>query len=108
MKTLVKKIIIKKLLVVCLLILSPALWAGCESSILEGSHTALAKKEAKLGAWEDAKEVCYPGDATKLALQCKKVKGDKGVQGKAAIQCVQEVSCNICGEALMRKYEAIE
>lgn len=101
-----KNIVIKKIFVMCILLLSQPLWAGCESSILEGSHTALTKKEAKLGAWEDAKEICYPGDATKLSTKCKKVKGDKGVQGKAAIQCVQEVSCNVCGDDLMRKYEA--
>jgi hypothetical protein len=101
-----KNTMIKKLILISLLMMSQPLWAGCESSILEGGHTALIKKEAKLGAWEDAKEVCYPGEATKLNLQCMKVKGDKGVEGKDAIRCVQEVSCNICGDDLMRKYEA--
>lgn len=88
--------------------MSQPLWAGCESSILDGSHTALTKKEAKLGAWEDAKEVCYPGEASKLSVTCKKVSEDKGVQGQKAIQCVQEISCNVCGADLQRKYEAME
>ena len=101
-----KKTLLNVIALVFVFTLSQPLWAGCESSIIEGGHTALTKKEAKLGAWEDAKEVCYPGETTKLNLQCKKVKGDKGVQGKAAIRCVQEVSCNVCGDDLMRKYEA--
>lgn len=103
-----KTLIFKKLSLLCFLFVSQSLWAGCESTILEGGHTALTKKEARLGAWEDAKEVCYPGEAAKLALQCKKVKGEKGVQGKDAIRCTQEVSCTICGDDLTRKYEAVE
>jgi hypothetical protein len=97
-----KKVVLAFMLIVC-----QPLWAGCESSILEGSHTAISKKGAKLGAWEDAKEMCYPGTATKLNVRCEKVSGEKGVQGKSAKRCVQEVSCNICGEALTRKYEAL-
>ena len=95
------------LIVAFILLVSQPLWAGCESSILEGAHTALTKKEAKLGAWEDAKEMCYPGTVTKLGVRCGKVSGEKGVQGKAAKRCVQEVSCNICDAALTRKYEAL-
>jgi len=101
-----KKTILSTIALVMSFTLSQPLWAGCESSILEGGHTALIKAEAKLGAWEEAKDACYPGEATKLNLQCKKVKGDKGVQGEAAFRCVQEVSCNVCGDDLMRKYEA--
>ena len=99
---------LKKLSIAILLTLSPPLWAGCESTILEGAHTALSKKEAKLGAWEDAREICYPGAATKLSVQCKKVSGNKGVEGKAAKRCVQEVSCNLCDDDLTRKYEALD
>ena len=98
----------KKILVLSMLFLSQSLWAGCESSILEGSHTALTKQEAKLGAWEEAKDACYPGEAVKLNIQCKKVKGDKGVEGKAAFRCTQEISCNVCGDDLTRKYEVWE
>jgi hypothetical protein len=103
----VKEKVMKLFMFIFFLVIAHPLWAGCESSILEGSHTAIIKKEAKEGAWEDAKEVCYPGAATKISIQCKKVKGDKGVQGKKAIQCTQEVSCNICGDNLTRKYEAL-
>jgi len=98
---------VKAVLIASVLVLSPALWAGCESSILEGAHTALKKKDAKLGAWEDAKEVCYPGVASKLSMRCEKVSGAAGVQGKKARRCVQEVSCNICDDDLTRKYEAL-
>jgi hypothetical protein len=101
-----KKTLLNAIALIFVFTLSQPLWAGCESSIIEGGHTALTKKEAKIGAWEDAKDACYPGEATKLNLQCKKVKGDKGVQGKKAIRCDQEVSCNVCADDLMRKYEA--
>lgn len=101
-----KNQLIKKLLFIGMITFGQPLWAGCESSILEGAHTAIKKQDAKTGAWEDAKEICYPGEATQLSVQCKKVKGDKGVQGKNATQCVQEISCNVCGDDLTRKYEA--
>jgi len=98
---------IKVLLISILLVISQPLLAGCESSILEGAHTALKKKDAKLGALEDAVEVCYPGVATKLSMRCEKVSGEKGIQGKKAKRCVQEVSCNVCDADLTRKYEAL-
>lgn len=98
----------KAFMFIVLLVIAHPVWAGCESSILEGSHTAIKKKEAKLGAWEDAVERCYPGASTKLTVQCERVNPEKGVQGKAAKRCVQEVSCNICGDDLRRKYEANE
>jgi hypothetical protein len=82
--------------------------AGCESVLLEGGHTALTKKEAQLLAWEEAKDACYPGQATKLDLECMAVEGDIGVNGKAAIRCFQEISCNLCDEALTLKYEALD
>lgn len=91
---------------IVLLVIAYPLWAGCESTILEGSHTAINKKEAKAGAWEDAVEGCYPGVPTKLNIQCGRVSPEKGVQGKAAKRCVQEISCNLCGNDLRRKYEA--
>jgi len=96
------------MLMVIALLAGSNVWAGCESSLLKGSHTALTKKEAKIGAWEDAKEVCYPGKAEKVSLWCEKVEGEKGVQGKSAKRCVQEVACNVCGEALTRRYEALD
>ncbi len=98
----------KSFLIVILLMMSQLLYAGCESTLLEGSHTAIKKKDAQIGAWEEAKDACYPGDATKLGMQCQKVSGDKGVQGKKAERCVQEVSCNLCDDDLSRKYEALD
>jgi hypothetical protein len=98
---------IRSILLALTIIMSPPLWAGCESSIIEGSHTALKKKDAKIGAWEDASDACYPGEATKINMQCKKVSADKGVQGKRAVKCVQEATCNICDANLTRKYEAL-
>lgn len=103
-----RTILISRLFMIILICFSQPLWAGCESTILEGSHTALTKKDAKVGAWEDAREMCYPGDAAKLTVSCKKVQGDNGVQGKKAFQCRQEVSCNVCGADLQRKYEGME
>ena len=97
----------KSILLALTIMMSQPLWADCESSIVEGSHTALEKKDAKIGAWEDASEVCYPGVATKINVQCKTVSADKGVQGKSAVQCVQEASCNVCDADLTRKYEAL-
>lgn len=99
--------IMKKLVVLLVVLVSQPAWAGCESSIIEGSHVAIKKAEAKSGAWEEARDACYPGEATKLSVSCKKVSGTKGVQGKKSFQCQQEVSCNICGEDLTRKYEAM-
>ncbi len=99
---------IKTLTFIALCLCSVHSWAGCEASMIEGSHTALTKKEAKLGAWEDAKERCYPGEASKMSVACQTVSGAKGVQGKKAKRCVQEVSCTVCGDALIRKYEALD
>lgn len=98
----------KKLILLCLLGFSQVVWAGCESTILTGSHVALKRADALSGAWEEAKDMCYPGEAQKLSKKCKKVKGDKGVKGQKAIQCTQEISCNICGDALRLKYEALD
>ena len=47
----------QKLLLCVMLVLTQPLWAGCESSIVEGSHTALKKKDAKIGAWRHAPRI---------------------------------------------------
>lgn len=94
--------------IIFLLVIANPLWAGCEATIIQGSHTAIKKSEAKAGAWEEAKDACYPGEASKLSIQCKNVGKEKGVQGKAAKRCIQDVSCNICGDDLTRKYEALQ
>jgi hypothetical protein len=57
-------------------------------SMHEASHSAIKKKAAKAGAWEDAVERCYPGTPTKLNVQCERVSPEKGVQGKAAKRCM--------------------
>jgi len=95
---------IKILLIGLAIIMSQSSWAGCESTIADGSHTATTKKEAKLGAMEEAVDACYPGVATKLDGNCEKL---KDAQGTKSFQCVREVSCNICDENLQRKYEAL-
>jgi hypothetical protein len=96
------------LLVLVLALISQPSMAGCESSILEGSHTALTRLDAKTLAWEEAKDACFPGEASKLSLSCNKVKGDKGVEGKPATHCVQQVTCTLCDEGLRLKYEALD
>jgi hypothetical protein len=84
--------------------MSQVAWSGCESTIVNGSHTAATKKEAKLGALEEAVDACYPGVATKLDGNCDK---QKDTPGNKLFQCVREVSCNTCGDDLQRKYEAL-
>jgi len=99
------KNIIKLFLLGLSIITSQAAWTGCESTILDGSHTAIKKKQAKLGAMEEAVDACYPGTATKLDGNCEKL---KDATGSTLFQCVREVSCNTCGDDLARKYQAFE
>lgn len=98
----------KTLLTLGVTLLAQSAWAGCESIIMSGSHTALDQKEAKVGAMHDARDLCQSTDITLLEMQCSKVSGNKGVQGKPAIQCRQEIVCNVCDEDLQRQYEAME
>lgn len=98
----------KSLIVAVLMIVSVQVYAGCESTMVEGGHTALKIKDAKAGAFEEAKDACLAGDITPASLDCTKVDGDIGVAGKPAIRCIQQVYCNICGDDLARKYEALE
>ena len=86
------------------IITAQATWAGCEGSIVQGSHTALKKKEAKLGAMEEAIDACYPGVATKLGGHCDKL---TNAHSSMLFQCVHEVSCNTCDDDLTRKYDAL-
>ena len=79
--------------------------AGCEALIMKGNHTAIIKQEAIDGALEDAKELCYPGKALADKLLCKKTLL-KTAKKEPAFVCTQEVVCNLCGEALLRKLEA--
>lgn len=98
----------KSLIVAVLMIFSLQVQAGCESTIVEGGHTALNIKNAKAGAFEEAKDACPTGDISPASLDCTKVDGDIGVAGKPATRCIHQVYCNICGDDLARKYEALE
>ena len=69
---------------------------------------ALSEAEALSGAWEDAKDVCYPGDASKMEVSCEPVAGASGVQGQDSVKCTQSASCTLCGDDLVRKYEAVD
>lgn len=80
--------------------------AGCTATIVKGSHTALNELEARSGAEEDTADICPSGKVTPIHLKCEKVDASRGVMGKPAVQCVQEVSCTICDDDLTRKYEA--
>jgi hypothetical protein len=96
-----------KIIIVLLgMLISHQVVAGCEASILEGGHTALTEQDAIAGALEDARDVCYPGDAAPLEVSCDTVSGKQGIAGEPAVKCVQKVSCTLCGEDLQRKYEA--
>lgn len=101
----------KNIILVCFLIVqclvSQLSLANCESTIVEGNHSADTKKEAKAGALEEAVDACYPGEATKLDGNCTRLKNQFGENGKKLWQCSREVSCSICGEDLSRKYEAL-
>ncbi len=91
-----------------LLIFSYPVHAACEGSLREGSHTAYGQPEALSGALEDAREVCYPGQADPLEVACSPLV--KQVNGKTVsmIQCVQTVSCTLCDDDLARRYEALD
>ena len=98
----------KQLIALFVAIFTVQINASCEATIIKGKHSALTLKEAKLGAWEDAKELCYPGQVEKDQLSCQEVinKFDKNA-GKLK-NCVQKVVCTLCDEALIRKLEAID
>jgi len=97
----------KKLLILMVIILSQPTWAGCESTILEGRHTNSALYMAREGALEEAVDACYPGGVTELNLSCTQLDGEN-VPAPSEYRCTQEVSCNVCGADLTRKYEAID
>ncbi|NVJ62261.1 MAG: hypothetical protein HWE27_17875 [Gammaproteobacteria bacterium] len=86
--------------------------ANCEALIIKGNHTAISKKEAIIGALEDAKELCYPGKAFEEKISCKQTVLKTGdiESGKLSTTfiCTQEVVCNLCGDALLRKLEAMQ
>ena len=97
----------KNLLILLIIILSQPTWAGCESTILEGRHTSSVLNTAQEGAREEAVDACYPGEVIELNLSCIQLEGED-VQEPLAYRCTQEVSCNVCGADLIRKYEAMD
>lgn len=98
----------KFLIAIIMGLLMQQAYAGCESTIAQGSHSAPTLAEAKAGAWEDVKDVCYPGRATALDVQCDLVTGELGIQGQPAHRCRQSATCTLCDQNLQRKYEALE
>lgn len=81
-------------------------FAACEASIVEGSHSAMAEAQALAGAWEEAKDTCYPGEAVKLDHNCESGAAGSGPGSSKQVRCVQQASCTLCGDNLVRKYEA--
>lgn len=81
-------------------------YAGCESAILQGGHTAVKKTEAVKLALSEVRDACYPGEVTVLSQDCRQV--DSGPENAAVTRCEVEASCNLCDEGLRLKYEAID
>lgn len=77
----------------------------CETSQIHGSHTALFEWEARQGALEDVADVCPAGKVQPTQMQCAPVNGAQGIMGSAAIKCVQQAACTLCGEDLKRQRE---
>lgn len=98
----------KVIMTVLLLLLSHTAYASCEATIREGRHSALTQTDAETGALEEARDACYPGTITRMALQCDTIEGGFLPAGQTAVQCIQTVSCNLCNDNLIRKYEAYD
>ena len=77
----------------------------CETSHISGSHTARAEWEARQGALEDVADVCPAGKVSPAQVSCAPVAGAEGIMGYAAIKCVQQAACTLCGENLARMRE---
>lgn len=103
-----KPIVIAALLFSCQVFFSQLLHASCEATIIKGQHTAQTLEDALAGSQEDAEDACYPGKATKMNVQCMELDEAKLANGQRGIRCVQEVSCTVCDDALIRKYEALD
>ncbi len=77
----------------------------CETSRISGSHTARAEWEARQGALEDVADVCPAGKVSPAQVSCAPVAGAEGIMGYAAIKCVQQAACTLCGDDLARMRE---
>ncbi len=80
----------------------------CETSQVSGSHTARAEWEARQGALEDVADVCPAGKVTPGQMSCTTVDGAQGILGYAAVKCVQQAACTLCGENLARMHEVAQ
>lgn len=81
---------------------------ACETTQVSGSHTARFEWEARQGALEDVADVCPAGKVSPTQLNCTPVDGRHGIMGDAAIKCVQQAACTLCGEVLARKREVAQ
>lgn len=98
----------KVLLAAILAIFCHQAYAGCEATIIEGSHSAASRAEAESGAWEDVKDICFPGKAEKMNAHCEQARSLTDKKSHQIVRCVQEASCTVCDDNLIRKYEALE
>lgn len=80
----------------------------CETSQISGSHTARAEWEARQGALEDATDICPAGKVIPAQVSCAPVAGGEGNMGYAAIKCVQQAACTLCGDGLARMREVAQ
>lgn len=77
----------------------------CETTLVSGAHTARAEWQARQGALEDVADICPSGKVMARQLDCTPVEGEQGVMGYAAVKCIQQAACTVCGEALARMRE---
>lgn len=77
----------------------------CEATIASGSHVAARENLAIAGALEEAQDTCYPGKSEPLDTDCQQ---EENLRGQPVYRCTQTVTCNLCGEDLQRKYEALD
>lgn len=79
--------------------------ARCETMPVSGGHTARVEWEARQGALEDVADVCPAGKVHPTRLDCAAVPREHGIMGEAAIKCVQQALCTLCGDMLARRSE---
>lgn len=64
-------------------------YAGCESAILQGGHTAVKKTEAVKLALSEVRDACYPGCVMPAirgrSLYCRRT-ADKSIQAWRTLQ----------------------
>ncbi len=98
----------KTLLLAISLLGSLTAYAGCESSFVEGGHTALLLEDAQQGAMEEAADNCPSGRADLQAMECTELLLDTDEGPQVGMRCVQQAICHLCDDNLSRKYEAMD